>query len=255
MPDYLPGCVFITGATAGFGTAFARRFAGAGSRVVLTGRRNDRLQALAKELGERAHWLTLDVRDQRAVEAAVNKLPGPFAAVDLLINNAGLAQGLDPAQRANIADWEMMIDTNVKGLVYCTHALLPGMVERNRGHIVNLGSVAGNYPYPGGNVYGATKAFVHQFTLNLRADLLGTAVRATSIEPGLARTEFAEVRFKGDMERAAKTYEGLTPMSAEDIAECVFWVATRPPHLNINRMEMMPVQQAFSAFNIHRVSR
>jgi NADP-dependent 3-hydroxy acid dehydrogenase YdfG len=252
MADYMPNCVFVSGATAGFGSAFARRFARAGAKVVITGRRADRLAALKTELGDRAHSIVLDVRDREAVDAAVQALPKEFSAVDLLINNAGLAQGLDPAQRADINDWQTMVDTNVLGLLYCTHAILPGMVARDRGHVVNLGSIAGNYPYPGGNVYGATKAFVHQFTLNLRADLLGTSIRATSIEPGMALTEFMSVRFKGDQEKASKPYEGITPMTVDDIAECVFWVATRPPHLNINRMEMMPVQQAFAPFNIHR---
>jgi NADP-dependent 3-hydroxy acid dehydrogenase YdfG len=252
MSEHMPACVFITGATAGFGAAFARRFARAGARVVVTGRRGERLEALRNEIGAKAHAVVLDIRDREAIEAAVSALPAPFAEIDLLINNAGLAQGVALAQSASLDDWETMVDTNIKGLLYCTRALLPGMVTRNRGHVINLGSVAGSYPYPGGNVYGATKAFVHQFTLNLRADLLGTNVRASSIEPGMALTEFSEVRYKGDKAKAAKPYEGVTAMSAEEIAECVFWVATRPAHLNVNRIELMPVQQAFSPFNIHR---
>lgn len=252
MAAYQPRIVFITGATAGFGAALARRFAASGSRVVITGRRRERLDALRAELGELVHPIVLDVRDRNAVAAAVSSLPPAFAEIDCLINNAGLALGLEPAQNARLEDWETMIDTNVKGLVYVTHAVLPGMVKRNRGHVINLGSVAGTYPYPGGNVYGATKAFVRQFTLNLRADLLGTAVRATVIEPGMAETEFSLVRFGGDAEKARKVYEGVKPMTAEEIADTIVWVSTLPPHLNINRIEMMPVQQAFSPFAVKR---
>ncbi len=252
MAAYQPRIVFITGATAGFGAALARRFAASGSRVVIMGRRRERLDALRAELGELVHPIVLDVRDRNAVAAAVSSLPPAFAEIDCLINNAGLALGLEPAQNARLEDWETMIDTNVKGLVYVTHAVLPGMVKRNRGHVINLGSVAGTYPYPGGNVYGATKAFVRQFTLNLRADLLGTAVRATVIEPGMAETEFSLVRFGGDAEKARKVYEGVKPMTAEEIADTIVWVSTLPPHLNINRIEMMPVQQAFSPFAVKR---
>lgn len=244
--------VFVTGATAGFGAACARRFAGAGAKVVMTGRRAERLQALANELGERAHPLQLDVQDRAAVEAAVAGLPAGFAGINLLINNAGLALGLDPAQEADLSDWETMVDTNIKGLLYCTRAILPGMVARDEGHVINLSSVAGSYPYPGGNVYGATKAFVTQFSLNLRADLLGKQVRVTSIEPGLSKTEFSEVRFKGDTERAQANYEGIQTMSSEDIAECIFFAATLPRHVNINRLEMMPVIQSFQPLAVHR---
>ncbi|MDX1711802.1 MAG: SDR family oxidoreductase [Rhodovibrionaceae bacterium] len=244
--------VFVTGATAGFGQATARRFAQAGAKVIITGRRQERLDDLASELGGQAHALVFDVQDQKAVEEAVGNLPPDFADVDVLVNNAGLALGLDPAQSANLDDWNQMIDTNCKGLVYCTRALLPGMVERDRGHVINLGSVAGSYPYPGGNVYGATKAFVHQFSLNLRADLAGKNVRVTSIEPGLAETEFSLVRFKGDTESAKKPYENIEPMSPEDIAEAIFWAATLPRHVNINRMELMPVMQSFNNFNFVR---
>lgn len=244
--------VFVTGATSGFGAAVARRYAGAGARVVATGRRRERLEHLKEELGERIHIDSLDVRDYDDINRCLGALPGAFAGIDVLVNNAGLALGLEPAQEAVLDDWETMIDTNVKGLVYATRSILPGMVERNRGHIVNIGSVAGSYPYPGGNVYGATKAFVKQFSLNLRADLLGKNVRVTNIEPGMAETEFSEVRFKGDQEKASKAYQGLQPMTAEDIAEAIFWVTTLPRHLNINRMEMMPVMQAFSPFSVHR---
>lgn len=244
--------VFITGATAGFGAALARRYVTAGARVVATGRRAERLEALRAELGERLHSLELDVRDQAAVEAGVASLPADFAAIDVLVNNAGLALGLEPAHQVAMSDWETMIDTNVKGLLYVTRAILPGMVERDRGHVVNLGSVAGSYPYPGGNVYGGTKAFVKQFSLNLRADLLGKNVRVTNIEPGMAETEFSEVRFKGDAEKASKIYGGLQPMTPEDVAEVIFWTTTLPRHVNINRLELMPVMQAFSPFAVHR---
>ncbi|WP_372073961.1 SDR family oxidoreductase [Tistrella mobilis] len=244
--------VLITGATAGFGAALARAYAASGDRLVLVGRRTERLEALKAELGGEVHVVTLDVRDRKAVEEAMAALPTPFDAVDVLINNAGLALGLNPAPSADLDDWDTMIDTNIKGLTYMTRAMLPGMVARDRGHIINLGSVAGTYPYPGGNVYGGTKAFVHQFSLNLRADLLGANVRVTSIEPGMADTEFSTVRFGGDKERAAKVYEGMTPMSADDIANVIHWVSKTPRHLNINVLELMPVMQAFNAFAVKR---
>lgn len=244
---------FITGASSGFGATIARHFAREGARVIAAGRRRERLDALAAELGPGCLPLELDVRDRPAVERVVAELPAEFAEVDVLVNNAGLALGLEPAQRASLDDWDQMVDTNVKGLMYCTRALLPGMVARNRGHIINMGSVAGEFPYPGGNVYGATKAFVYQFTLNLRADLLGTAVRVTDIQPGLCSgTEFSEVRFRGDSTRAERVYEGTEPLSAEDIADTVHWVATRPPHFNVNAISLMPVCQAFGPLAIHR---
>lgn len=186
MSDQKPAIVFVTGATAGFGAALARRYIKAGMKVVGTGRRDDRLSALAKELGPNFHPLHLDVRERASVEAAIEALPRPFADIDILVNNAGLALGLEPAHKADLDDWDTMIDTNIKGVVYCTRAILPGMVARDRGHVINIGSVAGSYPYPGGNVYGASKAFVHQYSLNLRADLLGAKVRVTSFEPGMA---------------------------------------------------------------------
>ena len=244
--------VLITGATAGFGAALARAYAASGDRLVLVGRRTERLEALKAELGGEVHVVTLDVRDRKAVEEAMAALPAPFDAVDVLINNTGLALGLNPAPSADLDDWDTMIDTNIKGVTYMTRAMLPGMVARDRGHIINLGSVAGTYPYPGGNVYGGTKAFVHQFSLNLRADLLGANVRVTSIEPGMADTEFSTVRFGGDKERAAKVYEGMTPMSADDIANVIHWVSKTPRHLNINVLELMPVMQAFNAFAVKR---
>lgn len=252
-PAHLPQIVFITGASAGFGVAMARRFAAAGSRVVLTARRLDRLDALAAELGAAALPLALDVRDRAAVTSAIAQLPAGFTDVDLLINNAGLALGLEPAQRASLDDWQRMIDTNVTGLVNVTHALLPGMVARQRGHVVNIGSTAGEWPYPGGNVYGATKAFVHQFSLNLRADLLGTPIRVSNIEPGLCGgTEFSNVRFHGDDAKAASVYENTQPLSAEDVAETVYWATTLPAHVNINTLQLMPVCQANGPLAVHR---
>jgi 3-hydroxy acid dehydrogenase/malonic semialdehyde reductase len=244
--------VFVTGVTSGFGGAITRRFIAAGAKVVGTGRRVDRLQSLRAELGESLLTLPLDVRDRAAVEAAIAHLPAEFSDVDVLVNNAGLARGLEPAQRADLDDWEAMVDTNIKGLMYCTRALLPGMVARDRGHIVNIGSVAGEFPYPGGNAYGATKAFVRQFSLNLRADLLGSKVRVSNIEPGMAETEFSVVRFGGDANRASSVYAGTQPLSAEDIAETVEWVVNRPAHVNVNTMSIMPVSQAFSAFAVNR---
>jgi len=246
--------ILITGATAGFGAASARSFAELGANLILIGRRAERLFALQKQLTGCAavHVIPLDVRDRQAVQAALDSLPEPFREVDVLINNAGLALGLEPAHRASLADWETMIDTNIKGLTYCTRFLLPGMVRRNRGHIVNLGSAAGNWPYPGGNVYGATKAFVRQFSHNLRADLLGTRIRVTNIEPGLAETEFSLVRFHGDEDRATEVYRGTEPLSADDLAEIICWVVALPPHINVNSLEVMPTCQSWAPFAIHR---
>ena len=248
-----PMTAFVTGASNGFGAAIVRRFAAEGIRVVALARRQDRLAGLAAELGDRVLPVSLDVRDLAAVQDVVAGLPAEFAEIDVLVNNAGLAKGLKPAQEADLDDWEEMIDTNCKGLVYCTRAILPGMVERGRGHVVNLGSVAGTYPYPGGNVYGATKAFVHQFSLNLRSDLHGTGVRATSVEPGLSGdTEFSTVRFGGDQGQADAVYAGMQPLVPADIAEAVYWVVSQPPHVNINTIEMMPVAQSFAPFQVYR---
>ncbi|HEX3752159.1 MAG TPA: SDR family oxidoreductase [Streptosporangiaceae bacterium] len=245
--------VFVTGASAGFGASIARRFAADGDRVVVTGRRSDRIDELAKELGDAVLPVTFDVRDRDAVAATVASLPAEFAEVDVLVNNAGLALGLGPAPEADLDQWDQMIDTNCKGLTYCTRAILPGMVARGRGHVINLGSIAGTYPYPGGNVYGATKAFVHQFSLNLRADLHGTGVRVTSVEPGLSGgTEFSVVRFGGDQARAGQVYQGVDPLGPDDVAEAVHWAATLPPHVNINVIEMMPVAQSFGALPVAR---
>ena len=238
--------MFVTGASAGFGAAITRRFAADGDRVVVSARRADRLTELAKELGDAVLPVTLDVQDRAAVAAAVASLPAEFAEIDVLVNNAGLALGLEPAYEADLDQWDQMIDTNCKGLTYCTRAILPGMVARRRGHVINLGSIAGTYPYPGGNVYGATKAFVHQFSLELRADLHGIGVRVTSVEPGLVGgTEFSVVRFDGDRARAGQVYQGVHPLGPEDVAEAVHWTASLPPHVNINVVEMMPVAQSF----------
>ena len=246
--------VLITGASSGFGAAAARKFAKDGAKLVLCARRTERLQALKEELQALVpvHVLALDVRDRKAVDAAFASLPADFAAVDVLVNNAGLALGLEMAPKANLDDWDTMIDTNIKGLTYCTRAVLPGMVERHRGHIINIGSVAGTYPYPGGNVYGGTKAFVEQFSLNLRAELLGAGVRVTVIEPGMCETEFSVVRFKGDEDKAENVYAGMTPLSADDIAGCIHWVASLPAHVNINILEVMPTEQANGGFAVHR---
>jgi len=245
--------VFVTGASAGFGEAIARRFAADGARVIVSARRSDRIAELAKELGSDVLPLTIDVRDRAAVADAVSGLPPEFAAIDVLVNNAGLALGLEPAYEASLDDWDAMIDTNCKGLAYCTRAVLPGMVERGHGHVINLGSIAGTYPYPGGNVYGATKAFVHQFSLDLRSDLQGTGVRVTSVEPGLSGgTEFSVVRFGGDQAKAGQLYEGVHPLEAGDVAEAVHWAASLPSHVNINVIEMMPVAQSFGPLAVAR---
>ncbi len=245
--------ILVTGATAGFGRSIARRFVHDGHRVIATGRRQDRLHALAEELGTALYPLVLDMNDAAALAALPGSLPAEWREVDVLVNNAGLALGLGPAQEVKLADWEQMIATNVTGLVQITHALLPGMVERNRGHVVTLGSVAGSYPYPGGNVYGATKAFVRQFVLNLKADLAGTNVRVTDIEPGLVGgSEFSTVRFGGDAAKAAKVYAGTEPLTPDDIAEAVAWVVGLPAHVNINRLELMPTCQSTGPFQIKR---
>jgi 3-hydroxy acid dehydrogenase / malonic semialdehyde reductase len=248
--------ILITGATAGFGLAIARRFGGESNRIIAVGRRKDRLDALVKEFGPNAvHPIVLDVRDRAGVASAVAALPPDLAAIDLLVNNAGLALGLSPAYQASLDDWDTMVDTNIKGLMYMTRAVLPGMVERDRGHIVNLGSIAGAHSYPGGNAYGGTKAFVRQFSMNLRADLLGSRVRVTSVEPGMVGgSEFSLVRFGGDKEKVEKLYKGADPLTPEDVAEAVYWVATLPARVNINIIEMMPVTQSFGPLPVHRYS-
>jgi serine 3-dehydrogenase len=243
--------VFITGATAGFGAAAARRFAAAGWRVVGTGRRRDRLDALAGELGDLFLPLELDMRDRAGLGAAADGLPDPFSAVDLLVNNAGLAPPMEPFQESRLEPALEAIETNVVGLAILTRKLLPVLIEQ-RGAIINLSSVAATYPYRGGAVYGGSKAFVRQFSLDLRSDLHGTGVRVTSIEPGMAETEFTMVRTGGDREASDALYRGMNPMTAEDIAETIWWVATLPPHLNINTIELMPVSQSFAGFQVAR---
>jgi 3-hydroxy acid dehydrogenase/malonic semialdehyde reductase len=245
--------VLVTGATAGFGAAMTRRFVRDGHRVIAAARRTDRLRELRDEIGSAVLPLTLDVTDSSAVAALPDNLPSEWREVDVLVNNAGIALGLDAAQTASVADWDRTVAVNVSGMMHMTHALLPGMVRRNRGHIINLSSTAAIYPYPGGHVYGASKAFVTQFSLNLRADLVGLAVRVTDLEPGLVGgTEFSVNRFGGDTARATAVYAGTVPLSADDIAEAASWVIGLPSHMNINRMEIMPTCQAPGPLAIKR---
>ncbi|MDX1572811.1 MAG: SDR family oxidoreductase [Methylophaga sp.] len=253
MSDKTP-IIMITGATAGFGEATARLFANAGWRLILTGRRRERLEKLQAELGgsEQTYITDFDISDRKATEAAIKAIPEAFCEIDVLVNNAGLALGMEPAYETQLDDWERMVDTNIKGLIRCTHLLLPKMVKRGEGYIINIGSVAGNWPYPGGNVYGASKAFVRQFSLTLRADLLGTGVRVSNIEPGNAETEFSIVRFKENRERADKLYANTQALTAEDIADTIFWLVNTPKHVNVTTLEIMPTQQANGPFAIHR---
>lgn len=245
----MPKTILITGATSGFGAACAKRFSDEGWKLVLTGRREERLETLKAELGDSViSTITLDVRNRDAVNKSLEELP----EIDVLLNNAGLALGLEPAWETDIEDWETMIDTNIKGVIYCTRTILPRMVERNRGHVINIGSTAGSWPYPGGNVYGATKAFVEQFSRNLRADLLGTAVRVTNLAPGMAESEFSQVRFKGDDAAAANVYRGTQPLRPEDIAEIVYFVASLPAHVNVNALEVMSIDQSWGHLAVHR---
>ena len=249
--------VLVTGATAGFGEATARRFLAHSHNVIALGRRVERLEALKASLPaeqqKKLLTLTVDVCDSAKVDDLAATLPTEFASVTILVNNADLALGLEPEHKALFTDWDRMIDTNIKGLVHMTRAFLPGMVERRCGHVINLGSVVASYPYPGGNVFGGTKAFVQQFSLNLRADLIGTPVRVTCIEPGMfSGTEFSNVRFKGDDDKAGKVYTGVKALSADDVAEAIYWSANLPSHMNINVVELMQMQQSFNAFNIHR---
>ena len=243
---------FITGATSGFGRATARRFVEAGWRVVAGGRRGERLRTLVDELGDRwVHPAAFDLRDAAAMQAALAALPEGFGNIDMLVNNAGLALGTRPAQDASLEDWRTMIDTNVTALVTITRALLPNLIAR-RGGIVNISSTAATYPYAGGNVYGGSKAFVSQFSLGLRADLHGTGVRVTTLEPGMAETEFTLVRTHGDQAASDALYRGAQPLTADDIADTIYWIATLPTHLNVNRLELMPVSQSFAGFQVHR---
>lgn len=245
----------VTGATSGVGEAVARRFVAEGARVVATGRRSERLGQLRAELGERLHVAALDVRDFDACAQAIEDLPDAFAAIDVVVANAGLALGLGPAEEADIADWSGMIDTNVTGFVNTVRAALPGMVRRGRGHVFGIGSIAGDYPYAGGNVYCGTKAFVKQFCLALRSDMAGKNVRVTNIEPGMVETEFSLVRFKGEEARAASVYEGVRALRGEDIAEAIFWCATLPETVNVNRLQVTPVDQVFQRTTIVRAQK
>lgn len=248
------GTVFITGASSGFGEACARKFAAQGRRLVISARRTQRIEKLAAELSKTTDILplTMDVRDRKSVEDVIGNLQDEFRDIEVLVNNAGLALGLGPANSADLDEWDTMVDTNIKGLMYCTREILPLMLERKKGHVINIGSVAASWPYPGGNVYGGTKAFVQQFSRNLRADLLGKNIRVTNIEPGMSETEFSIVRFNGDEEQAGHVYDGTHPLSGDDIAEIVCWVVNSPSHININSLEVMPVCQAWSGFAVHR---
>jgi serine 3-dehydrogenase len=244
------GTVLITGASAGIGAACARAFAAAGARPILAARRGDRLEELAGELraahGTETHLITLDVRDAGVVAHAFGDLPDEWSEIDVLVNNAGLSRGLEPIQDGEMRDWEEMIDTNIKGLLYATRSIVPGMVERGRGHVINIGSTAGHEVYPGGAVYCATKHAENAITQGLRIDLLDTDVRVTTVDPGMVETNFSVVRFHGDRDRAAKVYEGMTPLTPDDVADAVLWCATRPPHVNIDEVIMKPTDQASS---------
>ena len=244
--------VLITGASSGFGEAAARKYVSEGDQVIVCGRRAERLDVLASELGPGALALQLDVRDRDAVEQAIASLPKGFQSIDVLINNAGLALGLGGADEADLDHWDTMVDTNIKGLMYLCRAVLPLMTAQGAGHVVNIGSVAASWPYPGGNAYGGTKAFVQQFSRNLRVDLLGKNIRVSNIEPGMCETEFSLVRFDGDESKARQVYAGMQPLKAEDIAEIIYWTTALPPHININQLEVMPVAQAWSPFAVHR---
>ncbi len=247
--------VFVTGASAGIGESCARAFAAEGARILMCARRVERLKAfaagLAEEFGVPVHHFALDVRNQAAVEKAVGGLPKDWRAIEVLVNNAGLSRGLARLDQGLVSDWEEMIDTNVKGLLYVSRAVIPGMIERRSGHIINIGSIAGREVYPGGNVYCATKFAVRALSAGLRFDLNGTPVRVSEVAPGMVETEFSIVRFHGDTERAGKVYQGLTPLAADDIADAVVWCATRPAHVNVSELVIMPVAQA-SATLVHR---
>lgn len=246
--------IMITGATSGFGEACARLFAANGWKLILTGRRHERLIKLQSELGgtEKVHICCFDIADRHAVIQAFDSLPISFSSIDVLLNNAGLALGLEPADQTNLDDWDQMVDTNIKGLMYCTRVVLPKMKQQGKGYIINIGSIAGNWPYPGGNVYCASKAFVRQFSLAIRADLLGTGIRVTNIEPGNAETEFSMVRFKNDDQRADGVYHKTVALTAQDIADTVWWLANTPVHVNVTTMEIMPTEQATGPLAIYR---
>ena len=243
--------VLITGASAGFGKALAERLVANGHRVIGCARRLDKLNALADTLGEAFLPVVMDVSDTAAIPQIIADLPADFSQIDVLVNNAGLALGTEPAQNANLDDWMRMTDTNIKGLMAVTHAVLPAMVARDSGYIINVGSIAGSWPYFGGNVYGATKAFVKQFSLNLRADLIGTQVRVTNLEPGnVAGTEFSNVRYHGDDDKDAQVYDGFKTMTGDDIGDILLWLIESPAHINVNRLEVMPVAQTYNGLTI-----
>ena len=246
--------IFITGASSGFGEATARKFSSEGHRLILLARRREKLIDLAHQLGgeNKCHLISADVRDNEEVENALSGLPEEFGSIDVLVNNAGLALGLGPAEDASLKDWEIMVDTNIKGVIYLTKAVLPGMIRRGHGQIINIGSVAGSWPYPGGNVYGSTKAFVQQFSRNLRSDLSGKNIRVSLVEPGMSETEFSLIRFEGDQEKAKAVYHSMNPLSADDIAETVFWICSMPAHVNVNQIELMPIAQAWAPFSVYR---
>ncbi|MFL2505214.1 MAG: SDR family oxidoreductase [Candidatus Azotimanducaceae bacterium] len=246
--------IFITGASSGFGEATARKFSSEGHRLILLARRREKLIDLTHQLGgeNKCHLISADVRDKEEVENALSSLPEEFRSIDVLVNNAGLALGLGPAEDASLKDWEIMVDTNIKGVIYLTKAVLPGMIRRGRGQIINIGSVAGSWPYPGGNVYGGTKAFVQQFSRNLRSDLSGKNIRVSLVEPGMSETEFSLTRFEGDQDKAKAVYHSMKPLSADDIAETVFWICSMPAHVNVNQIELMPIAQAWAPFSVYR---
>ncbi|AAK89321.1 SDR family oxidoreductase [Agrobacterium fabrum] len=249
----MSGTILITGATSGFGQATARRFVKEGWKVIGTGRRAERLEALAAELGQAFHGIAFDITDEDATEKALAALPDGFRDIDILVNNAGLALGTAPAPQVALKDWQTMVDTNITGLLNITHHLLPTLIKQ-KGIVVNLSSVAAHYPYLGGNVYGGTKAFLRQFSLGLRSDLHGKGVRVTSIEPGMCETEFTLVRTGGNQEASDNLYKGVNPITADDIANTIYWVASQPKHININSLELMPVNQSFAGFQVYRES-
>ena len=247
--------VLITGATSGIGKSCAEFFSKKGYKTILIGRRKKRLISISKKLKKPSLPLQLDVRDKKEVFRTISKLPKNFKKISVVINNAGLAWGVEPAQDADLKKWETMIDTNCKGLIYMTKAVLPDLIKRNNGHIINIGSVAGTYPYSGGNVYGGTKSFVKQFSLGLKSDLLGTKIRITNIEPGMTNTEFSKIRYSGDKKKADKVYEKMSPLTGLDIAETIYWCVKRPKHVNINSVELMPLQQGFNFFAVSRTGK
>jgi 3-hydroxy acid dehydrogenase/malonic semialdehyde reductase len=245
--------IVITGASSGIGAETARKFSLEGFPIALLARREEKLKELSLTLKNPSWIFPVDLRDSAAVQRVMTEIEKECGPIEVLVNNAGGAFGLDKSQQASLDDWDLCVDTNIKGLLYATHAVLPHLVKRNRGHIINLGSIAGSYAYPGGNVYGGTKAFVHHFSLNLRADLLGTKVRVSCIEPGLTDgSEFSLTRFKGDTEKAENVYAGTEPLHAKDVAETIYFCYQLPPHVNINTIEMMPVSQASSALAVDR---